>query len=44
MQDKVLFINTGASIQTGWIIGVNISTYAVTDVLKLDGGTNKMAY
>lgn len=25
------------------MVGINNSTYAITDVLKLDGGTNKLA-
>lgn len=29
-------------MQTGWVVAVNISSYAVTDVLMLDAGTNKM--
>lgn len=44
MGDKVYFINTGALSQTGWIIGINNSSYAITEVLKLDvGTTTKMA-
>lgn len=28
---------------TGWMVTVNSSSYAITDVLKLDGGVNKLA-
>lgn len=44
MQEKVLFINTGTLKQTGWIVGINNSSYAITDVLKIDAGSNKLTY
>lgn len=44
MDNKVLFMTADFNLTIGWIIGINSSSYAVTDVLKLDGGTNKLIY
>lgn len=30
-------------MKTGWIVEINNSTFAITDMLKLDGGTNNLA-
>lgn len=42
--NKVLFINTGSLLTTGWIISVDSSTKAISDVLFLDGGTSILAH
>lgn len=45
MGDKVFFINTGDENDfTGWLIGVNLISYAITNVFYLDGGLNHLAF
>lgn len=31
-------------MQTGWMVTVNSSTFAIIDVLSLDAGSNKLSY
>lgn len=44
MGDQVLFINTGGYIQTGWMVAIGRASYAVIDVLRVDGGVNRMGW